>query len=60
MCVVSFSLGMSCQLPVDFPPHMSSDHTGFIQVVNTKEKTAAVLDSLDNELRRKKFVALWQ
>ena len=60
MCVVSFPLGMSGQLPVDFPPHMSPDHTGFILVVNTQEKNVAVLDSLDNELRRKKFVALWQ
>ncbi|KAI0235181.1 hypothetical protein LSAT2_014349 [Lamellibrachia satsuma] len=32
----------------------------FILVVNTQEKTAAVLDSLDNELRRKKFVVLCQ
>ncbi|KAI0224311.1 hypothetical protein LSAT2_024676 [Lamellibrachia satsuma] len=32
----------------------------FILVTHTQEKTVAVLDSLDNELRRKKFVALWQ
>ncbi|KAI0236821.1 hypothetical protein LSAT2_012648 [Lamellibrachia satsuma] len=31
----------------------------FILVANPQEKTVAVLDSLDNELRRKKFVALW-